>query len=93
MKEKDVEEIIACLHDGKTQFYYFKDRYALLLLSYFIGDGELISEAKKSHYAGLLSKKIVKQVLKDIGDGVLTKDILNSAWPTLSECYLLTLGK
>jgi hypothetical protein len=33
MDKHIAEEIIACMPQGRTLFYYFKDRYALLLFS------------------------------------------------------------
>ncbi len=93
MKEKTVQEIIACLPGGKTPFYYFKDRYSLMMLSYYVGEGKYIHEIKKSRFGRLLNKPVLKNAVKNIGNGRLTKGLLDSVWPPIPECYLLTLGK
>ncbi len=93
MKNKEANEIIACLPKGKTFFYYFKDRYAIMLLSYFLGDGKPIREIKRSKFGKLLNKPSVGKLIDKVGDGILTPDALSSAWPSIPECYLLTLGE
>ncbi len=93
MKEEFVHEIIDCLPKGRTLFYYFKDRYALLLLSYFIDVCKHIHDVKKSRFGRLLNKPLVKEIIKNVGDGILTKERLGAVWPPYHECYLLTLGK
>jgi len=84
-------EIIACLPEGRTLFYYFRGRYALMLLSYAVGDGVPVARLKQTRYAKLLAKPVVKDVLRRVGDGILTADALQALWPRESECYLLTL--
>ena len=32
MKQDQIDEIVACLPKGKTYFYYFAEKYALMLL-------------------------------------------------------------
>ncbi len=93
MKEKQIEEIKECLPEGRTKFYYFKDRYALMLLSYIARGGKTIHEIKKSTYKKLLKKPVVREILKKNGHGVLSPMELNSFWPADYQCYLLTLGK
>ncbi|WP_028315015.1 hypothetical protein [Desulfatibacillum aliphaticivorans] len=93
MKEETVNEIIDCLPKGRTPFYYFRDRYALMMLSYFVGDGKRVQEIKKSPLGRLMNKPIVKNAAKNAGSGLLTKGALDSVWPMTPECYLLTLGK
>lgn len=93
MKEETVNEIIDCLPKGKTPFYYFRDRYALMMLSYYVGDGKRVQEIKKSRLGKLLNKPMVKNALKGAGSDILTKGALDSLWPAMPECYLLTLGK
>lgn len=93
MQEQDADEIIYCLPEGKTFFYYFKDRYALMLLSQFVGTGLPIRDIKKSAYAKLLTNRLVKPLVERQGDGAISSDLLSSVWPGQPECYLLTLGK
>ena len=93
MEEQDADEIIFCLPEGKTFFHYFKDRYALMLLSEFVGDGLPVRDIKRSPYAKLLGNPLIKTVVERQGDGVLGSQHLDSIWPGQPECYLLTLGK
>lgn len=93
MKEETVQEIIECFQDERKLFYYFKDRYALMLLSYLVDDKASISQLRNHRFAKLLKKPIINNILKNSGNGVLTQNAIASAWPGEYECYLLTLGK
>ncbi len=93
MKEEFAQEIIDCFQEDRILFYYFKDRYALMLLSYFINSNKPISEIKNSRFGKLLQKPAIKNVLKNAGNGILTKNRLDSVWPQQYECYLLSLTK
>ncbi len=93
MKEELVREIMASLPEGRTFFYYFKDRYALLLLSYVVGNRISIPKLRQTRFSKLLQKPLVKEIISTQGGGKLSKDCLNSLWPDETECYLLTLGK
>lgn len=93
MKEETIKEIIDCLPKGKTPFYYFRDRYALMMLSYYVGSGKRVHEIKKSPVGRLMNKRVVKDAAKNAGSGLLTRGVLDSAWPATPECYLLTLDK
>ena len=54
MDMEQATEIIECLPKGRTIFHYFKDRYALELLSYHVGAGKPVAEVKRSRYGRLL---------------------------------------
>ena len=92
MKPSEVDEIIACLPKGRTLFYYFQDRYALLLLSYLVGAGRSKADVRRTSFSKLLSKPIVQAATDNLGHSILSTDVLNSVWPPAYECYLLTLG-
>ncbi|MEJ2155018.1 MAG: hypothetical protein P8X96_06765 [Desulfobacteraceae bacterium] len=92
MKLNDIKEIVACLPAGRTKFYYFKDRYALMLLRYVVGEGKAIRDLKESRFNRLLGKPMVHKVIKTAGDGRLKADTLESIWPEDYHCYRLTLG-
>ena len=92
MTKDAIEEIVACLPEGRTPFYYFLDRYALMILGLVVGDGMPIHVLKSSPYGKLLHKPIVKELIGRVGSGILTRSALESVWPHNSECYLLTLG-
>lgn len=93
MKEELANEIIECLPKERTLFRYFKDRYALLLLNYYIGDEKKVSEIKKSKYSKLLNKDIVKSLLAECGGNILAREKLNDVYPIDTEYFVLTLGK
>lgn len=94
MEQRQIDEIVECLPKGRTLFSYFKDRYALLLLSHFVGKGKKVHEIKKSRYRGLLDKAILKTTTQALSHGRLTPNILSSvSWPATHEAYRLTLGQ
>lgn len=92
MRLDDAREIIECLPRGKTRFYYFKDRYALVLLS--LLNADLISKhaLRKSCFASLLDKPIVKSVLEQNQGKQLSAQTFETFWPRQYECYFLSLG-
>ncbi len=93
MNEHDVNMILECLPKGKTRFYYFKDRYAQMLLSYYVGSGLPIRQIKKTRYGKLLNKRFIKAATENAGDGMLTPEAVQSIWPGEYECFLLTLDR
>lgn len=92
MKLADAKEIIQCLPKGKSRFYYFKDRYALLLLSLFIQGETSKSALKRSSLSKLLDKDVVKRAIKQSSCSALSAETFNGLWPARYECYFLTLG-
>lgn len=91
MQSLEADNIIKCLPQGKTLFYYFKDRYALMLLGYFVGPGKRKQEIQNSEFSRLLNKPIIKEAISNIKGKALSRDILEAQWPLQSECYRLTL--
>lgn len=92
MKIEEIRDIIDCLPRGRTKFYYFKDRYALMLLVYAVGDGMRIHDIKRSRFGRLIRKPMVEKIIRDSGCGRLTPRELGDFWPDRYHCYLLTLG-
>jgi len=92
MNTELAKEIIACLPEGRTIFRYFKDRYALAMLSYIVGRGMTPSEIKKTPMAKLLNRPVVKNLAASLGGKPLTPMAIESTWPAHHEAYLLTLG-
>jgi hypothetical protein len=92
MKKQDAEEIIHCLTQDRTLFYYFKDRYAPLLLSKVFPGNTTVADIKKSRFSPLLNKPVVKQVLANMGGAVLCCDDLLYSWDPSGKQFLLTLG-
>lgn len=92
MEPAHAQEILACLPDGRTPFRYYKDRYALLLLSMVIGGGRAKRDLENTVFNRLLGKPAVRDVLATSGDGVLRPLALEAAWPHRFETYLMTVG-
>lgn len=86
-----IKDIINCLPKERSKFYYFKDRYALMLLSWLAGDGVAIGELKRRGFAALLQRPQVKQLLAQSGDGKLDRDRLLSHWVTNPQPFVLTV--
>ncbi|KUJ84505.1 hypothetical protein AWR36_002185 [Microbulbifer flavimaris] len=86
------KEIMACLPEGRTRFYYFKDRYALLLLRQACKEQQSIRALRQGQYARLLDKAAVGEVIRRSGNGRLTPEQLVNYWPAQFHCYRLSLG-
>jgi hypothetical protein len=92
MNKNLAQEVIACLPRGKTRFDYFKDRYALLLLSYVVGKAANIGSLRRSRYGRLLGKPAVKRLLATSGNGLIYPEQINGVWEEPSLNFLLTLS-
>ena len=94
MELTQLKEIIDCLSGVRSKFYYFRDRYALMLLKDYIGDRTMpISELKQSPYANLLNKAPVKRALALAGNGLITSDLLEMIWDEKPLSFVTTLGQ
>lgn len=92
MRLEEAKEIIACLPAGKTRFYYFKDRYALLLLGLFVESPKAKRDVKASGLGRLLEKPTVRAAIRRATPPLLSAEVFEGYWPGDYECYLLTLG-
>ncbi len=88
-----VSAIRAALGSDRTLFHYFRDRYALMLLEWFVGEGKTVREVKRSRYGRLLQKPCVREWLARGGGDRLTPDRLAGIWPSRSESYVVTLDE
>ena len=88
-----LEEVIACLPRERTRYYYFKDRYALMLLSNQVGEGMTVAELKKSRLNSLLQKPQVKKFLSAVSNGYVDATSLDSYWPDDYQPFVLTVGR
>jgi len=97
MDKQLVDEVIACLPKDRTKYYYFKDRYALMLLSYHIGQGMSVAELKKSNLKNLLQRPQVKKLLAGLSNGYVESSCLQAYCPTQYndevQPFVLTLGR
>lgn len=88
-----LDSIIGALPKGRTVFYDFEDRYAVLLLFQHLRAGRLsVAEIKRSHLAPLLEKPAVKNVISRLGRADIESEDLLNCWPTRVDAYRLTLG-
>ncbi len=93
MKDQLINDIIADLPKDRTLYYYFKDRYALMLLSSAIGEGKTVRAIKQSPFARLLDRPLLKQLIANAGSGQISQQDLTNLWPVNPLCYRLTVGK
>lgn len=93
MRQQEIDFIRSCVLTERTKFYYFKDRYALMLLSYVVGEGMDVRALKQTRFAGLLDKLVVKRRLATVPSGRLEAQWLWHTWDEPTECYRLTLSQ
>lgn len=86
------KEILQCLPEGRTQFFYFKDRYALLLLRLACREGLSVRGLRQSSLARLLDKGAVKEVIRSSGSGIISEEDLVNYWPSRVHCYPISFG-
>jgi hypothetical protein len=93
MNQEQINEIIQCLPDDRTLFHYHKDRYALWLLASLAGDGMGIGEIKRSAFAGLMQKPLLRDLVSQHGDGRLRAQDFTFYWREPSVTFVLTLDR
>ena len=92
MEKEYATDILACLPHTRSQFEYFSDYYVVQLLNYAIEERASIAQLRRSKLSRLLNNPILKHVLSNAGDGVISSERL---WPALAhspEKFLLTVG-
>lgn len=92
MKKLEVKEIIDCLPRGHTPFYYFKDRYALMLMRLAFEKPASKGDIREVGLGRLLEKPAVKAVMGACGSGVVAPEICDLFWPDDYRSYSLSLG-
>lgn len=90
MDTRIAQALVACEADHRLLFPYFKDRYALLLLSRVIGSGASISALRQSRFAKLLQKPLLREILAAAGTGRLEPDLLETWTPDVHP-FVVTL--
>jgi|GEM_PF-460844 len=93
MTDVQINEFFDILKGQRTLFYYFKDRYALMLLQWHISNKISIQQLKQSSYKSLLNKPLLKDIMATRGNGTLDKETIQNCWPEDPECYVLTLDE
>ncbi|HNP62463.1 MAG TPA: hypothetical protein PKH39_00940 [Woeseiaceae bacterium] len=92
MQRDELKEILQCLPEYKSKFYYFRDRYALLLLRLAISGKVSKQEIKKTPFSKLLDKAVVQAVLNQCRERLVSANDFDAYWPVSYECFYLTLG-
>jgi hypothetical protein len=92
MDAAEIKAIDAEVPPWRRTFHYFKDRFALMLLSYAVGPGKAIHWLKQSPFGGLLNKPLVKRVCAGLGGGRLTPHALASAWSDEAYAFGLSIS-
>lgn len=92
MQRAELKEIMRCLPRYRTRFYYFKDRYALLLLNLAVNGETSKKELRTSRFAKLLDKSVVRATLAQCRGRALSGQDFAAYWPTRYECYFLSLS-
>ncbi|MCB1306594.1 MAG: hypothetical protein KDK30_00365 [Leptospiraceae bacterium] len=93
MQAQEIDFIRDCLPQNRTLFYYYKDRYAGLLLKYAVADGASVATVKKSRWSALLNRPVVRNRIANCGDGKLYPSAMDSDWPTDTHPFRLTLSR
>lgn len=91
MKTRQIEEIAAILPQERTKYLYFKDKYALDLLSWLL-DEHAVAEVKASQFSGLLKKPVVREAMSYLGGSRLSGSDFENVWGAEVIPYLLTIG-
>ena len=92
MDQAQIQQVLRHMPKGRTTFRYFKDRYALMLLSYAAAGGRSIRDLRRSQFANLLEKPVVKRLLSKAPGGVVRPELFDSFEPAEAQSYRLTLG-
>ncbi len=95
MDEKLAKEVKECLCGERTIYHYFPDKYAIDILKKVLANQTRLEIAalRKSHWAKLLHRPVVRELIANSGDGYLDLGKLNMVWPETAEPYVLTLGE
>lgn len=92
-----LDEVIACLPEGRTFFHYHRDRYVLLLLEQLARSGAIhtLADLRRTPFAHWLQKDFVKRWLALQGRADLPVADLLQHWPAdlPHQTYLLSLGR
>lgn len=92
MNKKELKEIVACLPRRRMPFYYFKDRYALMLMGLAFDEPASKAKVREAGLGRLLEKPVVKQAMGSRGASSVSKDICEHFWPDDYCRYSLQLG-
>lgn len=91
MKKETLQYVLDVLPKGRIPFYYFKDYYAIQLLSQIVNTGtNQVGSIRKTPFAKLLDRPLIKNGLKQWGDGKLSKDRLAMLFEPSAPMYRIS---
>ncbi len=90
MRPDDVSILIECL--PRTEFAYERDRFALQVLSWAVGEGRAVQDIKNTRFGPLLQRPCVRAVTARLGDARLTRDRLLASHEPETR-WTLTYGR
>ncbi len=75
-------------------YYYFKDKYAIDLLSYTLEAEEVpVHQLKKSRWGFLLQKEVLQKITSHLANQRLSREQLRYYWTADSRHYTLSIGQ
>jgi hypothetical protein len=87
------QELIACLQNDSSYFYYYPDRYGVFLLGRAAERCPRIADLRNGPFAPLLHKPRIKALLAGQGGGLVSADWLRyQDWDPAAEHFRLSLG-
>jgi hypothetical protein len=93
MEACHLQHLLRRLPSEGISFPYFKDRYALMLLSYFVREERYVRDVKSSRFAGLLAKSTLKDLARHLSDGRITRSALEGVRHRYPVEFVLTLDR
>lgn len=97
MKREELDEVLDCFGSERTLFYYFKDRYCLSLLEWYMTkikkQSLSIGLLNKGELQNFIRKPVMKEIVKNCGDGFLTKEKMQAFWPSEFLTFTLSLDR
>ncbi|MCI5043857.1 MAG: hypothetical protein MRY72_04105, partial [Aquisalinus sp.] len=74
-----LNDVRAELGRKRHTLYYYRDRYATMLLRWVFGEHITISDVRQSPFRGLLEKPSLKAALSDSGNGILDLETVEAS--------------
>ncbi len=93
MNTQLLDEVIACLPNGKTHFRYFKGAYAPRLLEMLLPNQTRVHTVKQSRFKRLLDQPLSKKIVANCGNGIVSSHHFKMAWQEPSQPFLLSVNR
>ncbi len=93
MDTKLLDEVIACLPQGKTHYRYHHGAFAPRLLRMLLPETASLHDIKQTRFKRLLDHPLVKPTVANCGGGQLVSDNLAPIWQEPSYPFLLSVSR